>query len=163
MQDPAPDAPLPDPMAAWLRHLESNRRYSPHTLDGYRRELRFLHALAERAKMPLDKLGNGQWSLSTGINVDDHGACEPDVAAIPGIHHLLVPENNLLVQSAIVARARRFVGTYGGFAYLAPFYGVPTEGYYTEPHAFSVRHLDLACDVFATTPGCGQLRVTAAC
>ncbi len=59
MQDPAPDAPLPDPMAAWLRHLESNRRYSPHTLDGYRRELRFLHALAERARLPLDQLGNG--------------------------------------------------------------------------------------------------------
>jgi len=46
-------------MAAWLRHLESNRRYSPHTLDGYRRELRFLIELAERAKLPLDKLGNG--------------------------------------------------------------------------------------------------------
>ncbi|WP_411801084.1 tyrosine recombinase XerC [Achromobacter ruhlandii] len=59
MQDPAPDAPLPDPMAAWLRHLEGNRRYSPHTLDGYRRELRFLHALAERARLPLDQLGNG--------------------------------------------------------------------------------------------------------
>ncbi|CAB3838119.1 tyrosine recombinase XerC [Achromobacter ruhlandii] len=58
-QDPAPDAPLSDPMAAWLRHLESNRRYSPHTLDGYRRELRFLHALAERARLPLDQLGNG--------------------------------------------------------------------------------------------------------
>lgn len=59
MPTQAPDAPLPDPMAAWLCHLESNRRYSPHTLDGYRRELRFLIELAERAKLPLDKLGNG--------------------------------------------------------------------------------------------------------
>lgn len=59
MQDPAPDAPLPDPMAAWLRYLESNRRYSPHTLDGYRRELGFLIELAERAKLPLERLGNG--------------------------------------------------------------------------------------------------------
>lgn len=58
-QRPAPDAPLPDPMIAWLRHLESNRRYSPHTLDGYRRELRFLLELAERARLPLDQLGNG--------------------------------------------------------------------------------------------------------
>ncbi|MGE8659850.1 MAG: tyrosine recombinase XerC [Achromobacter sp.] len=58
-QAPAPDAPLPDPMAAWLRHLESHRRYSPHTLDGYQRELRFLQALAERAGLPLDQLGNG--------------------------------------------------------------------------------------------------------
>ncbi|MCF7767910.1 tyrosine recombinase XerC [Achromobacter pulmonis] len=46
-------------MTAWLRHLESNRRYSPHTLDGYRRELRFLLELAERARLPLDQLGNG--------------------------------------------------------------------------------------------------------
>lgn len=60
MQAPqAPDAPLPDPIAAWLRHLEANRRYSPHTLAGYRRELHFLRDLAERAKLPLDTLGNG--------------------------------------------------------------------------------------------------------
>ena len=60
MPDPqAPDTPLPDPMAAWLRHLEANRRYSPHTLDGYRRELHFLRELSERAKLPLDTLGNG--------------------------------------------------------------------------------------------------------
>ena len=98
-------------------------------------------------------------SLSTGIHVDDHAPCEPDVAAMHGIHHLLAPHNNLLVQSAIVARARRFVGTYGGFAYLAPFHGVDAESYYSEPHAFSVRHLDLALDVFATTPGCGALHV----
>ncbi len=58
-QRPAPDAPLLDPMTAWLRHLESNRRYSPHTLDGYRRELRFLLELAERARLPLEQLGNG--------------------------------------------------------------------------------------------------------
>ncbi|WP_291386713.1 tyrosine recombinase XerC, partial [Achromobacter sp. UBA5777] len=51
--------PLPDPMRAWLRHLETNRRYSPHTLDGYRRELHFLRELADKAGLPLDKLGNG--------------------------------------------------------------------------------------------------------
>ena len=50
-----------------------------------------------------------------------------------GIRHLLTPDNNLLVQSAIVAGARRFVGTYGGFAYLAPLCGVPAVSYYSEP------------------------------
>lgn len=60
MQHPqAPHAPLPDPMTAWLRYLKGNRRYSPHTLDGYRRELRFLHELTDRAKLPLDQLSNG--------------------------------------------------------------------------------------------------------
>ncbi|KAG1435658.1 hypothetical protein G6F57_021023 [Rhizopus arrhizus] len=64
---PPPDSPppvaggqaLPDPMDAWVRHLETNRRYSPHTLDGYRRELHFLRELAEKARLPLDKIANG--------------------------------------------------------------------------------------------------------
>ncbi|MGV2898278.1 tyrosine recombinase XerC [Achromobacter sp. AGC78] len=58
--DPAPGAEaLPDPMRAWLRHLETNRRYSPHTLDAYRRELHFLNQLADLARLPLDKIANG--------------------------------------------------------------------------------------------------------
>lgn len=90
-------------------------------------------------------------SLSTGVTVDDHAPCEPDVAAMNGIRHLLTPENNLLVQSAIVARARRFVGTYGGFAYLAPLCGVPSISYYTDPGAYSMRHLDLMVDVLESS------------
>jgi hypothetical protein len=86
-------------------------------------------------------------SLSTGVAVDDHDPCEPDIAAMHGIRHLLTPDSNLLVQSAIVAGARRFVGTYGGFAYLAPLCGVPALSYYSEPESFSMRHLDLIRDV----------------
>lgn len=86
-------------------------------------------------------------SLSTGVAVDDHVPCDPDIAAMQGIRHLLAPQSNLLVQSAIVAGARRFVGTYGGFAYLAPLCGVPAVSYYTEPGTFSMRHLDLVRDV----------------
>jgi hypothetical protein len=86
-------------------------------------------------------------SLSTGLAVDDHDPCEPDIAALQGIRSQLTPENNLLVQSAVVAGARRFVGTYGGFAYLAPLYGVPAASYFSEPGAFSMKHLDLIRDV----------------
>jgi hypothetical protein len=86
-------------------------------------------------------------SLSTGVSVDDHDPCEPDIAAIQGIRHLLLPQSNLLVQTAIVAGAQRFLGTYGGFAYLAPLCGVPAVSYYTEPGTFSMRHLDLIRDV----------------
>jgi hypothetical protein len=86
-------------------------------------------------------------SLSTGVAVDDHAPCEPDVAAMQSVRHLLTPQNNLVVQSAIVAGASRFVGTYGGFAYLAPLSGVPAATYYTEPGSFSTRHLDLIRDV----------------
>jgi len=90
-------------------------------------------------------------SLSTGVAVDDHVPCEPDIAAMQGIRHLLTPHSNLLVQSAIVAGARRFVGTYGGFAYLAPLCGVPAVSYYTEPGTFSTRHLDLVRDVLRSS------------
>lgn len=86
-------------------------------------------------------------SLSTGVAVDEHVPCEPDIAAMRGIQHLLAPQSNLLVQSAIVAGARRFVGTYGGFAYLAPLCGVPAVSYFTERDSFSTRHLDLVRDV----------------
>ena len=89
-------------------------------------------------------------SLSTGVAVDDHDPCEPDIAAMQSIRHLLAPESNLLVQSAIVAGAQRFVGTYGGFAYLAPLCGVPAMSYYSETGSFSVRHLDLIRDVLRT-------------
>jgi hypothetical protein len=90
-------------------------------------------------------------SLSTGVAVDDHLPCEPDIAAMLGIRHLLAPHSNLLVQSAIVAGARRFVGTYGGFAYLAPLCGVPAVSYFTEPGTFSMRHLDLVRDVLRSS------------
>ena len=86
-------------------------------------------------------------SLSTGVAVDDHSPCEPDVAAMQEIRHLLGPSSNLTVQSAIVSRAHRFVGTYGGFAYLAPLCGVPAVSYYSEPGSYSTRHLDLVLDV----------------
>jgi hypothetical protein len=76
-----------------------------------------------------------------------------------GIRDLVTPQTNLLVQSAVVARARRFVGTYGGFAYLAPFYGVPAVSYFTDPGTFSVRHLDLAQHVLAPDGGPGLLQV----
>ncbi|SHH45495.1 integrase/recombinase XerC [Pollutimonas bauzanensis] len=33
---------LPEPMEQWLAHLRANRRYSPHTLAGYRQDLRHL-------------------------------------------------------------------------------------------------------------------------
>lgn len=98
-------------------------------------------------------------SLSTGVTVDDHVPCEPDVAAMQGIQHLLMPETNLLVQSAVVAHARRFVGTYGGFAYLAPLSGVPALSYYTDPGTYSTRHLDRALDVLASSGRPGLLEL----
>jgi hypothetical protein len=82
-------------------------------------------------------------SLSTGLAIDDHDTCEPhhDARVIqPGYD----ARSNLDLQTAIVARARRFVGTYGGFSYLSPFVGVPATAYYSDAGGYSVRHLDVA-------------------
>lgn len=115
-------------------------------------------AFVERTLAELERSGPVV-SLSSGVVIDDHGAYEPGRPAPHGIAAHLAPHTNLLVQSAIVARARRFVGTYGGFAYLAPFYGVPAETYYSRPGVFSVRHLDLAQDALARLSGGGGLTV----
>jgi hypothetical protein len=82
-------------------------------------------------------------SLSTGLDIDDHDACDPHGdAAI--VHPGYEAKSNLDVQTAIVARAKRFVGTYGGFSYLSPFLGVPATAYYSDPHGYSIRHLEIA-------------------
>ena len=78
--------------------------------------------------------------LSTGAALDDHADCNAGGCAV----NATAVGDNLRVQSAIVANAERFVGTYGGFSYLAPFYGVPSTAYFADPAAFSRAHLRMA-------------------
>jgi hypothetical protein len=86
--------------------------------------------------------------LATGLRLDDHVEGHGGIG--PGsISSLMTPRNNLQLQSAIVARARAFVGTYGGFSYLAPFYGVPSWGVFSVPSGFARSHLLVARQWFA--------------
>ena len=48
---------LPKAVTQWLKHLEQNRRYSPHTLAAYQRDLQQLVQLAQGK--PLQSLVNG--------------------------------------------------------------------------------------------------------
>jgi hypothetical protein len=99
-------------------------------------------------------------SLTTELNIDDHQA---DTADDTGVQHLpdnIDPAHNLHIQSAIVAGARAFVGTYGGFAYLAPFYGVPSIAYFDDPNGFSRRHLAMARSAFNAIGPDDLLRVS---
>lgn len=50
-------SPLPPPMAEWLEMLGSQRRYSAHTLSGYRRDLLLLRSVLPDT--PLDQLAEG--------------------------------------------------------------------------------------------------------
>jgi hypothetical protein len=88
-------------------------------------------------------------SLSTGLALDDHeGWEEEESLAAHGIQGNMSPATNLALQTTIVAGARAWVGTYGGFAYLAPFHGVRATAYYAVEGGFSARHLALAGEAF---------------
>ena len=88
-------------------------------------------------------------SLATGLRVDDHVAWEEEAHAAQRGLPTPVAATNLAEQDAIVARARAWVGTYGGFAYLAPSRGIPARAVYSNPKGFSQAHLALAQSVFA--------------
>jgi hypothetical protein len=103
--------------------------------------------------------------LSTGLSLDDHadghdrGGRNHRVTTLPeGID----PAHNLELQSAVVSRARAVVGTYGGFAYLAPFFGVPSLGCYSDAGGFSIKHLEVARSAFERIGAGGLLHVQAA-
>jgi hypothetical protein len=82
--------------------------------------------------------------LNPALAVDDHVDAEHDgdprvLRPLAGV----APQRNLHAQSAVLARARMFAGTYGGLAHLAPFYGVPTVAFATDPAEINPVHLTL--------------------
>ncbi len=87
--------------------------------------------------------------LNTPFHVDDHRDFTADGS--PRVHtvsDLMTPDANLELQTAVIARASAFVGTYGGYAYLAPLCGVPSLAFYSVRRQFHAHHLDLAQRVF---------------
>lgn len=98
-------------------------------------------------------------SLTTGLTLDDHGGCPVVGKGVTTVPLDLDARCNMHVQSAIVANASVFVGTYGGFSYLAPFYGVRSIAYYGDPGGFSRRHLQMAYSALGTV-NAGDLLVT---
>jgi len=73
------------------------------------------------------------------------------------VEHLMTPDNNLAVQSAVIAGARALISTYGGFSYLAPLCGVNAIALYSK-RTYFVYHLDFAQHVFDEING-GSLTV----
>jgi len=92
--------------------------------------------------------------LNTGFRVDDHYDFSPESAhRLHTIDHLITPERNLELQSAVIARADAFVGSYGGLSYLPPLFGVPSVALYSD-RVFKSCHLDLANLIYAeAVPG----------
>lgn len=103
-------------------------------------------ALVERTLAELGSRG-AVVSLDPGRRYDDHvdAAAPAEVLRLP---QLEAPATNLAVQTAAIARASAFVGTYGGLAYLAPLLGVPSVSFYSDGSRFRPQHLELARRVF---------------
>ena len=99
--------------------------------------------------------------LSAGARLDDHH--DALIAATSGVQVLRADvRDNLAAQSAVVARARGFIGTYGGFSYLAPLYGVDSLSFFSERDKLVPFHLEHAQRVFGSRPGGRFLAVDAA-
>ena len=112
---------------------------------------RTLQALADRGPVV---------SLATGLRLDDHDGDDLQALGVQSLPRHLEPRDNLAVQTAAVAGACAFVGTYGGFSYLAPFLGVPAQAYYSNVHGFSERHLVMARSALACIGTTGRLDVS---
>jgi len=92
--------------------------------------------------------------LTSGFRVDEHDEVSVRSGNLTSIADHLFPRNNLEVQTAVVAHARAFFGTYGGFSYVPTFVGVPSFSFYSDPSEFNPRHLDVmkAASVELTVP-----------
>lgn len=96
--------------------------------------------------------------LGSGVSLDDHRDVRAERSdRVHTVDHLMRPETNLAVQTAVIAGARAFIGTYGGFSYLAPLCGVDTIALYSRRNYYA-HHLDFAQHVFKDVAG-GSLTV----
>jgi hypothetical protein len=87
--------------------------------------------------------------LSTSTRIDEHVDYElRDASGLYVIDPHGVPHRNLELQTRLIAGARGFVGTYGGFSYLAPFLGVRSLSFFARRKGFEAHHLELAHQVF---------------
>jgi hypothetical protein len=137
--DPPRPASLPALPATYIAARFYFSNCFPDTGDNRAFVSRVIDALAEHHDVVM---------LNPGFRPDDH----VDYAASPHsrIHALDMsghPGENLAWQSAIIAGADAFVGTYGGFAYLAPFCGVRSIAFYSDRNYFTY-HLGLAQRAF---------------
>jgi glycosyltransferase involved in cell wall biosynthesis len=80
--------------------------------------------------------------LNTGHKPDEHEDLAVTGSSVYRVDDLMNLEQNLEVQTEIVSRACAFVGTYGGLAYLGPFYGVPSISFYSDEAELVPSHLD---------------------
>ncbi len=126
-----------DPVEGLPRDYVAVKAYFNEVLPATDESRAFLRATVEGLAEETDVV-----LLSTGLLVDDHEEWATSHERVHPIEHLLRPEDNLAVQTRIIAAARGLVATYGGFSYLGPFLGVPALTFYEVEQTVPV-HLDV--------------------
>jgi len=117
---------------------------------GHRQQLRLL----------VERIGRRQpiVALNTNLSLDEHADYVfQDVAGLITLDGWMTPQNNLAVQTEVIRRASRFVGTCGSLAWLAPMLGTDTLAVYADdhfltPHLYAARHAYASMDAARFTP-----------
>jgi hypothetical protein len=117
---------------------------------GHRQQLRQL----------VERIGRRQpiVALNTNLSLDEHADYVfQDVAGLITLDGWMTPQNNLAVQTEVIRRATRFVGTCGSLAWLAPMLGTDTLAVYADdhfltPHLYAARHAYASMDAARFTP-----------
>jgi len=139
----APDVSLP-PLPSDYVAVKFYTAASLPPTDAVRRGLQsIVVGLAERRPVVL---------LDTGLAVDDHEDYAFMAGRVISLREHVRPQDNLAVQSAVIARASSFVGTCGALAWLAPMLGVDTTAVLADPK-FLHGHLQVARRVYQSLGG----------
>lgn len=86
--------------------------------------------------------------LNSSFNFDNHDDFPVSLRQnIITIDHLMTPQNNLALQSAVIAKANCYYGTYGGLSYVPIFYGVPVVSFYSNKKGLNTVHQGLANNI----------------
>lgn len=89
--------------------------------------------------------------MSTAVRLDEH--VDFQTTGRSGLYVVdahTVPQMNLEAQTRLICGSRGFIGTYGGFSYVAPFHGVRSLSFFSRRFGFEAHHLQLAERVFDT-------------
>jgi hypothetical protein len=137
----APVTPPPIEVPDLPPHFTAMKFYTGAALpdsDANRRQLRaFVERMADDGPIVL---------LDTQQNFDEHrDYLFAGVAGVTSLAASLTPRYNLAMQTEVIRRADRFIGTCGSLAWLAPMLGTPTIGIYDDdhlltPHLYAARH-----------------------